>query len=127
MTKKDGYQVEFTQPTRQILFMLIVLALVAVGATVLGRQIESVFYANIFLNGVIAGVFLFGVMATFVSHEDVPEDVVYEVTRAVFENLDDFRSLHPAFANLDPKEMITNALSAPIHPGAQRYYDEMGW
>jgi hypothetical protein len=65
MTKKDGYQVEFTQPTRQILFMLIVLALVAVGATVLGRQIESVFYANIYLNGVIAGVFMFGVGATF--------------------------------------------------------------
>ena len=69
----------------------------------------------------------FGVKATFVTHEDVPEDVVYEVTRAVFENLDDFRALHPAFANLAPEEMIADALSAPIHPGAQRYYDEKGW
>jgi hypothetical protein len=65
MNKKDGFQVEFTQPTRQIFFMLIVLALVAIGATLLGRQIESVFYANIYLNGVIVGVFLFGVCATF--------------------------------------------------------------
>ncbi len=69
----------------------------------------------------------FGVMATFVSHANVPDDVVYEVTRAVFENLDDFRSLHPAFANLDPANMIKNALSAPLHPGAKRYYDEQGW
>jgi len=69
----------------------------------------------------------FGVMATFVTSADVPEDVVYEVTRAVFENLDDFRSLHPAFANLDPAKMISNALSAPLHPGAVKYYKEKGW
>jgi len=69
----------------------------------------------------------FGVMATFVTSADVPEDVVYEVTRAVFENLDDFRKLHPAFANLDPKEMITKGISAKIHPGAMKYYKEKGW
>ena len=69
----------------------------------------------------------FGVMATFVSHENVPEEVVYEVTRAVMENLDDFRSLHPAFRNLDPADMIVNGLSAPIHPGAAKYYAEQGW
>ena len=49
----------------------------------------------------------FGVMATFVSTAAVNEDVVYEVVRAVFENLDDFKKLHPAFKNLDPKEMIS--------------------
>jgi TRAP transporter TAXI family solute receptor len=68
----------------------------------------------------------FGVMATFVTSADVPEDVVYEVTRAVFENLDDFRALHPAFANLDPKKMTMDALSAPLHPGAAKYYKEKG-
>ena len=66
-------------------------------------------------------------MATFVTSVDVPENVVYEVTRAVFENLDDFRALHPAFANLDPQNMIKNGLSAPLHPGAARYYREQGW
>ena len=65
MNAKDGYKVEFSQPTRQIIFMLIVLVLVAIGATVLGGQIRSVFYANVYLNGVIAAVFLFGVFATF--------------------------------------------------------------
>lgn len=69
----------------------------------------------------------FGVLATFVTSADVPEDVVYEVTRAVFENLDDFRALHPAFANLDPKTMIKDGLSAPLHPGAVKYYKEKGW
>jgi hypothetical protein len=69
----------------------------------------------------------FGVMATFVTSADVPERVVYEVTRAVFENLGDFRKLHPAFKNLDPKLMIKNALSAPLHPGALKYYKEKGW
>ena len=69
----------------------------------------------------------FGVLATFVTSADVPDDVVYEVTRAVFENLDDFRSLHPAFANLSPETMIKDGLSADLHPGAKKYYDEQGW
>ncbi|MCH9050555.1 MAG: TAXI family TRAP transporter solute-binding subunit [Proteobacteria bacterium] len=73
-----------------------------------------------------ADVTTFGVMATFITSADVPEDVVYEVTRAVFENLDDFRKLHPAFRNLDPKQMVTNALSAPLHRGALKYYKEKG-
>ncbi len=69
----------------------------------------------------------FGVMATFVSSADVSDDVVYEVVRAVFENLDDFKKLHAAFKNLDPAQMITNGLSAPLHNGAVRYYKEQGW
>ncbi|MDX5360434.1 MAG: TAXI family TRAP transporter solute-binding subunit, partial [Alphaproteobacteria bacterium] len=69
----------------------------------------------------------FGVGATFVSSSDVSEEVVYVVTKAVFENIDDFRRLHPAFANLDPKEMISDGLSAPIHDGAMKYYKEKGW
>ena len=68
-----------------------------------------------------------GVMATFVTSADVPDDVVYEVTRAVMENIDDFRGLHPAFRNLDPKMMIKNGLSAPLHDGAVKYYKEKGW
>ena len=69
----------------------------------------------------------FGVMATFVTSAEVDAQIVYEVTRAVFENLDDFRKLHPAFANLKPETMIKNGLSAPLHDGAVRYYTEKGW
>jgi uncharacterized protein len=69
----------------------------------------------------------FGVMATFVTSADVDEQTVYEVVRAVMENIDDFRNLHPAFANLDPQKMIKDGLSAPLHPGAIKYYKEKGW
>ncbi len=69
----------------------------------------------------------FGVGATFVSSTDVPNDVVYTLVKAVFDNFDDFKKLHPAFANLKEKEMISDSLSAPIHPGAAKYYKERGW
>ena len=69
----------------------------------------------------------FGVMATFVTSAKTPDDVVYELVRAVFENIDDFRKLHPAFKNLDPKRMTKDGLSAPLHPGAKKYYKEKGW
>ncbi|MGR3495921.1 TAXI family TRAP transporter solute-binding subunit [Citreimonas sp.] len=68
----------------------------------------------------------FGVGATFVTSSDVSEDVVYEVVSAVFENIDQFRSLHPAFANLNPEEMANDGLSAPLHAGAERYFREAG-
>ncbi|MFQ6550140.1 TAXI family TRAP transporter solute-binding subunit [Aestuariibius sp. 2305UL40-4] len=68
----------------------------------------------------------FGVGATFVTSADVPEEVVYVVVSAVFENIDQFRSLHPAFANLDAAEMANDGLSAPLHPGAERYFREAG-
>ncbi|MQW01814.1 TAXI family TRAP transporter solute-binding subunit [Sinorhizobium medicae] len=69
----------------------------------------------------------FGVLATLVTSANVPEESVYELTKAVFENFDEFKSLHPAFANLDPAKMIKDGLSAPLHPGAERYYKEKGW
>jgi TRAP transporter TAXI family solute receptor len=69
----------------------------------------------------------YGVMATFVTSAQVPDEVVYEITKAVFENFDEFKKLHPAFANLEPQQMIKNGLSAPIHPGALKYYKEKGW
>ena len=69
----------------------------------------------------------FGVGATFVSSADVSDDVVYTVVKAVFDNFEDFKKLHPAFANLKESEMIADGLSAPIHPGAAKYYKERGW
>jgi len=68
----------------------------------------------------------FGVGATFVSSADVDDDVVYTLVASVFDNLDDFRSLHPAFANLDAESMATQGMSAPMHPGAERYFREQG-
>lgn len=69
----------------------------------------------------------FGVGATFVSSASVPDEVVYTVVKAIFENFDQFKGLHPAFNNLKEEEMITDGLSAPLHPGAEKYYKERGW
>lgn len=68
----------------------------------------------------------FGVGATFVSSINVPEDVIYHVVKAVFDNFDDFKRLHPAFEVLKKEEMIKDGLSAPLHPGAVKYYKEAG-
>jgi len=68
----------------------------------------------------------FGVGATFVTSAAVSDDAVYAVAMAVLGNLDDFRKLHPAFANLVAEEMIADSLSAPLHPGAIRAYQELG-
>ena len=69
----------------------------------------------------------YGVTATMVTSSKVPADVVYAITKAVFDNLDEFKKLHPAFAHLDAQHMIHDGLSAPIHEGALRYYQEKGW
>jgi TRAP transporter TAXI family solute receptor len=69
----------------------------------------------------------YGVVATFVTSAKVPDATVYELVKAVFDNFDDFKKLHPAFAHLDPKHMIKDGLSAPLHPGAVKYYKEKGW
>ena len=68
----------------------------------------------------------FGVGATFVTSAKVPADVIYNVVKAVFENFEDFKKLHPAFKNLKKEEMIKDGLSAPLHDGEVKYYKEAG-
>jgi TRAP transporter TAXI family solute receptor len=68
----------------------------------------------------------FGVLATFVSSTATDSDTVYAVVAAVFDNFDRFKNLHPAFANLDPKTMVKDGLSAPLHDGAAKYFKEKG-
>ena len=68
-----------------------------------------------------------GPKATFVTDASTPDEVVYQLVKAVFENHDDFKKLHPAFGNLTEEQMVTEGLSAPLHPGAEKYYKERGW
>ncbi|MHA3977097.1 TAXI family TRAP transporter solute-binding subunit [Halovulum sp. GXIMD14794] len=93
---------------------------------------ENPYYAKAVIpGGMYAGtdsdVETFGVKATFVTSASVPDEVVYTVVQAVFDNFDRFKGLHPAFANLKEEEMIADGLSAPLHPGAEKYYRERGW
>ena len=69
----------------------------------------------------------YGVRATFVSSTNSSEEVIYQIVKAVFDNFDRFKRLHPAFENLTEEEMITAGLSAPLHDGAAKYYKERGW
>jgi len=67
----------------------------------------------------------FGVKATFVTSAKVPDKVVYAITKEVFENFESFKKLHPAYQVLT-KENMLEGMSAPIHPGAMKYYKEAG-
>lgn len=72
-----------------------------------------------------ASVPTFGVKATFVTSANVPDSVVYAITKEVFNNFEQFTKLHPAYAGLTKEAMLTG-LSAPFHPGAMKYYKEVG-
>ncbi len=69
----------------------------------------------------------YGVLATLVSSSKVPSETVYAIVKAVFENFDEFKKLHPALAILKSESMIKDGLSAPLHEGAAKYYKEKGW
>ena len=69
----------------------------------------------------------YGVLATVVTSAKIPDDTVYALVKATFDNFDEFKKLHPALANLDPAKMVKDGLSAPLHPGAAKYYKEKGW
>jgi len=68
----------------------------------------------------------FGVRATFVTTADVSDEAVYQLVKAVFENFEEFKKLHPAFAILEKEEIVTSGMSAPLHPGAEKYFKEAG-
>lgn len=76
--------------------------------------------------GQLANVRTFGVRAVLVTVADRPEAEVYELAKAVFENLPVFKQMHPALARLEPDQMVRYGLAAPLHPGAERYFREIG-
>ncbi len=67
-----------------------------------------------------------GVKATFVCSTKLDEKIVYAVTKEVFENLEEFKKLHPAYSVLTRENML-QGLSAPMHRGALRYFRETGF
>ncbi len=67
----------------------------------------------------------FGVKAVLVTSTDVSEKAVYTLVKAILENFDAFKKLHPAYANIT-KESLLDGLSAPLHEGAKKYFKEAG-
>ncbi len=76
-------------------------------------------------NGVEEDVTIFGVKALFTTTTDLSEDVVYTIVSTVLDNLETFQSTHPAVRNLTPEDFVSG-LGAPLHPGAERAYQEAG-
>ena len=68
----------------------------------------------------------FGVKATLLSTTALDSDIIYAVVKTVFDQLDTLKSMHPAFATLEPSAMVKDGLSAPLHEGAVRYFKEQG-
>jgi uncharacterized protein len=68
----------------------------------------------------------FGLSATLVATTKLDADLAYAITAAVFSNLNKFRNMHPALRYLNPEEMASDSLSAPLHDGAKRYFKENG-
>jgi len=106
--------------------------IVEVSGPVIDKLVEEkVFYEHVTIpGGTYPGnpedVKTFGVLATLGSSAKTSAETVYELIKAVFENFDDFKKVHPALANLDKKRMVADGLSAPLHPGAVKYYKEAG-
>ncbi len=84
--------------------------------------IRSGLYPGVVNEGEIA---TFGVKATLVSSINVPVEAVYAVTKEIFENFTEFKAINQTYANLTIPDML-KGLSAPLHPGALRYYKEAG-
>lgn len=68
----------------------------------------------------------FGVKATFVTSKNVSDEVIYQIVKAVFSNFNNFKTLHPVFANLRKEDMVLDGQTAPLHKGAERYFREAG-
>lgn len=68
----------------------------------------------------------FGVAVTVVSSSDVSNEIIYKFVKGVFEHLPEFRKMHPALRYINPERMAKDGLSAPLHPGAERYFREKG-
>lgn len=66
-----------------------------------------------------------GVSNVLITHKDVPDDVAYAMTKELFDNIEELRNTHNAAKDVKVETALEN-LPAPLHPGAKKYYDEMG-
>ena len=65
-----------------------------------------------------------GLKATFITDINMSNDIVYAFTKEIIDNHSSFKQLHPVYEVLTKKDML-KGLTAPIHPGAKKYYDEV--
>jgi TRAP transporter TAXI family solute receptor len=76
-------------------------------------------------NGVDEDITVLGIPNVLAVSSEMPDDVAYAITKAMFENIAELRAVHPA-ANETTIEFTMSATPVPLHPGALRYYEEVG-
>jgi len=77
-------------------------------------------------SGITKPVRTFGVTATVVTSSDISPDTIYNIVKALFDNLENFKKLHPALNVLQPQQMVRDGISAELHEGAKKYFKEKG-
>jgi hypothetical protein len=65
------------------------------------------------------------VVASYIVADGLSKDLVYDMTKALFENADEIAIGHPKGIELDPAYSVSS-ISIPMHPGAEKYYQEIG-
>jgi hypothetical protein len=66
----------------------------------------------------------FGVKAVLVTTKETSEEVVYNLVKSIFTKLDDFKTLHPVFANMSREAMSTASAGVQLHRGSEKYFSE---
>ncbi len=93
------------------------------------RAADPIFAEAVLAGGTYAGVDadvpVLGIPNVLVASSEMDDDLVYAITKAMFENIADLRAVHPA-ANQTTVEFTLSASPIPLHPGAIRYYEEIG-
>jgi hypothetical protein len=64
-------------------------------------------------------------MAMMVARNDLPEDLVYRFTKAIFDDLKQFHDAHAAAKSLT-LETALSGMPVPLHPGAEKFFKEKG-
>ncbi len=104
--------------------------LVEVSGPVINKLIaEHPFYASSTIPGGMYAhndkdIHTFGVKAVLVASKDLDDAIAQLIVKSTFDNLDNFKTLHPVFASLDAKRMVRDTQIAPFHPGALKYFKE---
>ena len=100
-----------------------------------GRAIDKLLHLHLYykhetipadMYGLPADVPTFGGRATLVTSASVDARVVAVIAKEVLNHLAELRTLHPALARLRSRQMVNDGLTAPLHPGAEQVYREMG-
>lgn len=84
--------------------------------------IKDIIPANIY-KGVDKAVPTFGAKAVLVTSSDVSSKAVYTLVKAILEDFEEFKKLHPVYKYITKKSLL-EGLSAPLHDGAAKYFKE---